>query len=326
VSPPSASWASPPTLRRASAAPTSCANSPAAGMWRSRRAPSRASHPSGTTAAGQLPLRDRSRRRRPRTVLGARAAFLPRRRAAGRRIAPDLAQEWGCGGRHRPAAVDVNPRRDRRPHGVDPGLGCRHLMDARLRRRRPPAVRSVASVSVPAMVGSSSPSWAIVFGITVSNVTTSAPSPFWGEMTGVRHANGRLPARAGARCRGAARPGRDRDRDRARALPTARCACRNPTRRSRPASWRCMRAAATAGRGGSASAPPCARRRRAVADRGAETRRLRAGDARDAGVRVQPAARRCFTTSKPTEKVPAPAVVATNGKSETLPRELAGTH
>ena len=33
-----------------------------------------------------------------------------------------------------------------------------------------------------------------------------------------------------------------------------------------------------------------------------------------------------ITTTKPTEKVPAPAVVATNGESETPPRELAGTH
>ena len=31
-------------------------------------------------------------------------------------------------------------------------------------------------------------------------------------------------------------------------------------------------------------------------------------------------------TTKPTEKLPEPAVVATNGKSETPPRELAQTH
>src|SRR4051812_31384390 len=96
VSPPSASWASPPTLRRASAAPTSCANSPAAGTWRSRRAPSRASHPSGTTAAGQLPLRDRSRPTSPAHRARCAGGVPPTTTSGRPAHAPDLAQEWGA--------------------------------------------------------------------------------------------------------------------------------------------------------------------------------------------------------------------------------------
>jgi hypothetical protein len=48
-------------------------------------------------------------------------------------------------------------------------------------------------------------------------------------MTGVRHANGRLPARGGSVPRRCSSRPRSRSRS-ARALPTARCACRNPTR------------------------------------------------------------------------------------------------
>src|SRR3954467_7869196 len=97
--PPSASSASPPAPRRASAASISCANSSAAGMRWSRRVPSRASPPSGIPAAGQLPLPDPSRPTppaHPPPVRGRRSSYDDEERAGALRR--PLVREWGLGG------------------------------------------------------------------------------------------------------------------------------------------------------------------------------------------------------------------------------------
>ena len=94
---------------------------------------------SGTPAAGQLPLPDPSRPRRPRTRPRCAGGVPPTTASAPAHCAGRWSESAGWGaaaGTGRPPSMSILGR-DRRPQGVDPGLACRHVIGRAARSRRP---------------------------------------------------------------------------------------------------------------------------------------------------------------------------------------------